>query len=243
MKPKVIVCIVGVTLLITVVITVGFLYANEDESSSILERFNTTTQNFDRVAVSSVVVDTELVAKERKSGKDYSTDGGSTDGGTGGVGGNFDSPFEPIHGNDILDVASKVKAYWHSLGFPYVDNGKTYSLVDTDGTTYEVRPDCSGFCSYVFFCMGLTKNTQYTTSGILETSMPALGFKRIKINDASDLRPGDVLSYSGHMEIYHSMKSNGSMVVYNWGGKSSVAVPGTTTSGHKVSALICVYRR
>lgn len=81
MSPKKIVGIVAVTLALTVLSLVLFMSVTDEEVRSYVDRYHTSGETFDRTTVSSVVVETERIAKESNdTDADYSstTPGSST---------------------------------------------------------------------------------------------------------------------------------------------------------------------
>lgn len=94
-------------------------------------------------------------------------------------------------------------------GLKYAYGGAA-TITDLKGNKYRVRTDCSGYVSYCLYTAGLIDaNTRKTsqTFGSLDCTEEV---------DVSDMQPGDLLVYSGHIDIY---AGNGKK--WNWGSHSS----------------------
>lgn len=107
----------------------------------------------------------------------------------------------------------------------YVDNVTTYNQRQTtfcDLVGRPVRHDCSGFVTACLWLYGAL--TQYTSpmsssafTGLssLAAEMKNVGFVRMKYNK-QELKPFDIMTYSGHVEIYAGFLNN-SDKSYSWG--------------------------
>lgn len=127
-------------------------------------------------------------------------------------------PPSPSNWIDAIVIAHRT--FGHS-GCKYTYGGYS-TLVNGD----KVRTDCSGFVSYCLQVYGtIAKGTNYTSA----TFNTVPGFVNIKDQCKSfdDLQPGDIIGYSGHVEVYA-----GNNRVYNWGSHSSAEDKYTSCATH-----------
>ena len=124
-----------------------------------------------------------------------------------------------------LECCALTHKTWGHSGFKY-----TYGGSATMANGDKVRLDCSGFVSYALQCYGkIAKGTMYSSGGF--KSCPALVDVTSSLHSANDLQPGDIIAYSGHVEVY---AGNGR--VYNWGGPSSCEDKYTGCSSHDLAS-------
>ena len=133
-----------------------------------------------------------------------------------------------------------------NAGYTYGGSAK----VNVDGKDYIIRNDCSGFVSFALALAGLLKNenTKFTSvtfgDGSFRSSLTLPDFfGRVDVSSMSDLKVGDILCYSGHVEVFAEAPDSGSKpIVYNCGSDASAGKSGVTKSGHTFSQLVAVYR-
>lgn len=115
------------------------------------------------------------------------------------------TPAEPPPSSWIADAEKAHRA----MGC----GGLVYRLGGSGVTYYgtNVRTDCSGYVSYALYMHGLTTNPKVCSSGSNWSAVNGV----VLIN-TSDIQPGDIAVYSGHVQIYM-----GPGLALNWGGKSS----------------------
>lgn len=113
--------------------------------------------------------------------------------------------------SDVLTMASYVCSLWQENNLPYVQGNMTY---DTLGT---LRPDCSGFTSYVLYNLGLSPtNRAYDSRAFYRNDM---GFQ--VIGSLDEMMPGDIVAWNGHVQIYAGTNSSGTRLWYSWGGDNA----------------------
>lgn len=117
-------------------------------------------------------------------------------------------PYNPPTGGDGQSVVNYAVQF---VGNPYVWGGESL----TNGA------DCSGFVKSVYAAFGV--------------SLPHSSYKLRSVGygvDASQVQPGDIICYSGHVAIYigdgaivhASNRSDGIKITYNWQYKTVLAI-------------------
>lgn len=144
-----------------------------------------------------------------------------------------------------IDVCDKIHKLFGSCGFIYKYGGKGDLIYN--GQKVEVRTDCSGYVGFCLYVCGYASTPININSS---ASLEPYGFSKASVVSESDLKPGDVLAYDSHIEVYLQPD----MVVYNWGGETSAenkykgvtdvnSVVSYGTSGHYFNEILTVWRR
>lgn len=108
-----------------------------------------------------------------------------------------------------LSVVDTCHKYWGGQGLTYQYGGAA-TISDLTGKSVSIRKDCSGFVGFCLYTMGLVSNTKPCSSqgfGSLSCVVEV---------DKNSPEPGDILVYSGHVEIYAGQDR-----VWNWGSAKS----------------------
>lgn len=136
---------------------------------------------------------------------------------------------------DILDAVHKV---WGSQG-GYYGLGH-YENMTLWGEQVKVRWDCSGYVGYCVYKFGkTTKSYPFTSAdrnnGDLYGCTVYTPGTDIRVPD--DLVCGDIIFYSGHVEVFYSLNQSNSEkpIVYNWGGAASAQNKYHDSSGNLLS--------
>lgn len=134
--------------------------------------------------------------------------------------------------NKILASAEEIKKYIANNGYSY---SKTSSKIVP---SYSIRiVDCSSYVSWVLYNAGYSQfgGSQASSVTFLNNKW---GFKEVS---KSDIQPGDILVYNGHVEIYVGMNGN-KIRVYNAGSNSSIRNPGITESAKTLGSIRKILR-
>lgn len=146
-----------------------------------------------------------------------------------------------VAGNDsILESAVAIHKYVRENGYTYEQLGVT--LPNTNGRTI----DCSSYVTWVLLNAGVGgfSNGMHQLSSSVFNRNP-YGWQTVSVQEA---KPGDILVYSGHVEIVAAIGTGDKFVVYNCGGDASIKaigtsdLPETSLSSHRKSQVIKVLR-
>ncbi len=123
-------------------------------------------------------------------------------------------------GGTIVDNAIKLHEYLRTNGYTYAQLG--ISVPNLNGRTI----DCSSFVTWVLVnakVEGFTEGMGQKSSWDFEGNQ--WGWQEVSIEDA---KPGDIVTYNGHVEIIAENDPNSNTFrVYNCGGNSSIQAEGT----------------
>ena len=123
-------------------------------------------------------------------------------------------------GGTVVDEAIKLHQYLRTNGYYYVQAG--VSVPNLNGRTI----DCSSFVTWVLVnakVEGFTEGMYQRKSGDFYSNN--MGWATVSVNDA---QPGDILVYSGHVEIVAANDPNSDRFkVYNCGSDSAINAAGT----------------
>ena len=160
---------------------------------------------------------------------------------------------------DFFGVAGQVKEYCYKRGFSYVQ-GVGKAAIDQSSNI-----DCSGFVTASIYEYAISKAN--ISSGDKQKYYEAMandisdgngggnaqkwsGYFRnmkgdtnffVKEISKEDLKRGDILTYSNHVEIYAGEDDdNKKPFVLNCGGNGSINQPGITRSGRNIKDTYCV---
>lgn len=122
---------------------------------------------------------------------------------------------------NIVEAAVNVHSYVRNNGYRYSQVGVT--VPNVSGRTI----DCSSYVTWVLVQAGVPGFNegmyQYTSATFVQNSH---GWQTISANEAT---AGDIVVYSGHVEIIaENSSSNNKFRVYNCGGNESIRAEGTT---------------
>ncbi len=122
-----------------------------------------------------------------------------------------------VSGGPIIEKAIECHAYLRENGYTYAQAGINIPITSSVRTV-----DCSSYVSWVLYEAGFTEFEGYQkTSGVF-TSNP-WGWQEVSVSEA---QPGDIITYSGHVEIVAG-DAGDRFRVYNCGGNESISSPGT----------------
>jgi len=111
-----------------------------------------------------------------------------------------------------------------------------WTNVTLDGKTISVRTDCSGYvaaCLKFYGVLGDKTNiTSSLTTDSNNSTMKSTGFTSRAFTSWNDLNPGDIISKSGHVEIF-AYNDGSKHYVYNCGSDSSCNSSVPTGSSYK----------
>ncbi len=143
-----------------------------------------------------------------------------------------ENPSTSVGSDFIYNTALQIKKY-------ISDNKYTYGALQTEVKSAEKsrKVDCSSYVSWVLYKAGFTQfgGHQQTDRTFYSNSWK---FKEVKIQDA---KPGDILIYSGHVEIFSSY-TNKTLKVLNAGSNNSIRVSGVTTSYYNIGQIRKILR-
>ncbi len=141
---------------------------------------------------------------------------------------------------NIVESARIVHQYVRTNGYTYEQVG--VKVPNTSGRTI----DCSSYVTWVLVEAGIPGFTsgmmQYTSATFAQNPQ---GWQTVSVEQAA---PGDIVVYSGHVEIIAENSSGNKFRVYNCGGNSSINSSGTSelpessVSGHNKSEAILILR-
>ena len=160
---------------------------------------------------------------------------------------------------DFFGVAGQVKKYCYKRGFKY-EKGCGKAAIDKS-----TNIDCSGFVTSSIYEYATSKAN--TSNGDKQKYYKAMagnisdgqgddnkqkssenframkGDKNLFVKEVSteDIKRGDILTYSGHVEIYAGEDDeNKKPFVLNCGSNGSINQPGITRSGRNIKDTYCV---
>ena len=139
----------------------------------------------------------------------------------------------------IVQKAVECHKYLRENGFYYAQAGRNIPITGNSRTI-----DCSSYVSWVLYEAGYTEFAGYqtTSSGF---NANRWGWQTVSVADA---QPGDILVYSGHVEIVAANEGGNKFRVYNCGGNDSINAEGTaelpesSMSGRTKSSVLKVLR-
>lgn len=123
-----------------------------------------------------------------------------------------------------------------------IDYKQAATTVQFAGTTYDgVFADCSGYVGFCLYLYGKTDKVHPITSGSYNKYD---NFGCVLIDKRNGLLQGDIVFYSGHVEIYDDTRStDGALLVHNRGGtESCIQYAAPTKSSHTYNDIIAVWR-
>jgi hypothetical protein len=140
------------------------------------------------------------------------------------------------YGADWLNIVSRVKA---AIGNQHLGYSQSkYITVTLDGVSKTNRRDCSGFVS---LCVAYYTNSNYNATSTdynksNNSTLQNAGFGYLSWPGWDQLKPGDIIARSGHVEIFAG-NENGQHNVYNCGSDTSCNTPGTTTDSSSYTSV------
>lgn len=134
--------------------------------------------------------------------------------------------------NSIIASAKEIKKYIANNGYTYGALG-----VQVKNAKSSKKIDCSSYVSWVLYNAGYLDFGGYQQTDVTFYAN-SWGFKEVK---KSDVKPGDILIYSGHVEIYAGMDGN-TTKVYNAGSNNSIKNSGVTNSSRGINAATKILR-
>lgn len=153
-----------------------------------------------------------------------------------------------LEGNDrILSIADTIHKWMETNNYTYcVYNSNSYEECSGEAhglnTTFEASKTgyhhscCATFVSWVLQEGGYLEDSEHQDgAGDLKDKLISKGWQ--VINNVDDLKPGDVLYYSGHVEIYA-----GDNKVYNAGSGRAIRGASPAGSGRGISNMVMALR-
>lgn len=122
-----------------------------------------------------------------------------------------------VSGGPIIEKAIECHAYLRENGYTYAQAGINIPITSSVRTV-----DCSSYVSWVLYEAGFTEFEGYQKTSAVFTSNP-WGWQEVSVSEA---QPGDIITYSGHVEIVAG-DAGDRFRVYNCGGNESISSPGT----------------
>ena len=141
-------------------------------------------------------------------------------------------------GGTIVEKAIECHAYLRENGYTYAQAGINIPITSSVRTV-----DCSSYVSWVLYEAGFTEFEGYQKTSSTFTSNP-WGWQEVSVSEA---QPGDIITYSGHVEIVAG-DAGDRFRVYNCGGDESISSPGTeelpesSVSGYTKGSILKVIR-
>lgn len=144
-------------------------------------------------------------------------------------------------GGTIVEQAVQLHQYLRNNGYTYAQAGIT--VPNLRGRTI----DCSSYVSWTLVNAGVSGFSEgmYQWTSSTFTSNP-LGWQEVSVDNA---QPGDIVTYSGHVEIIAGPGDAGRFLVYNCGGNSSInsngqayGVPESSMSSHSKTSIRKILR-
>lgn len=237
MKRIVVLCI---TIALTLSISMGLLMysvGSSDEVDNILAEFN-NLGNLVRRPTSVAEIERQHDALQDSN----PTPGGGLPGGTTPPNPPGTTPNVGTDVNMWCEVVDSVHKDWGARGYTYTQNDNG-----------DIRTDCSGFVSYCLYTAGFTNNKKQGTSASLPSFLQSLGWQNVTSVKDTGLQKGDIIAYSGHIEVFYSYSSSNYPRVWNWGGPASAqnkytgvtdvsTVDSTGISGHYIGQITSAWR-
>lgn len=190
---------VALILLLGVVATVGLLYTDDEETDMIVSQYNKATQDYHQTSVSTTIENTK--GEGDKAAINIPGQGQSL-----------------TPNNSWIAICDSVHKSWGASGLGYHYGHMTTATYNNQ--QYSVRQDCSGYVGFCLYIAGFTSSTTPISSGTTVGFVQSIGGAVV---DSSNIQQGDILVYSGHVEIFDHLGEDGSTYVYNWGGTSSTS--------------------
>ena len=145
--------------------------------------------------------------------------------------------YQKFSGGTVLQEAILAHQYVEENGYSYAQIGLTIP----DGVLSGKTIDCSSFVSWVLYRAGFTN--EFTGHQKVASTFLANPWGWETISSINEAVAGDILVYSGHVEIYAGeITSNNKAKVYNCGGNTSVKNPAPSTSGYYTSEIKRIIR-
>lgn len=190
---------VALMLTVGVSVTVGLLYTSDEEADEIVARYNKATQDFRQTTVTTTVANVQEDENEPAIN----------------IPGNSNS----VAPNDSwISICDSVHKQWGASGLTYAYGREATATYN--GQQYTVRQDCSGYVGFCLYIAGLATSTTPITSGTTVGFVQSVGGAVV---EQSAVQKGDILVYTGHVEIFDHIGEDGCTYVYNWGGTSSTS--------------------
>lgn len=132
---------------------------------------------------------------------------------------------------DWLSIVKSVKALVAAKK-PKYDQGGSMTI-NYNGQNVTLRPDCSGLVGCCLRIYGaIPEGANVTSSSLLAPGAISNGFTRMQWTSWDDLKEGDIITRSGHVEIF-CRNEGGVHYVYNGGSTSALGSADATPTGHK----------
>lgn len=155
---------------------------------------------------------------------------------------NIDKWCSESEGGSIVEKAIEVHNYLRSNGYHYAQTGGAVPRTSSKAI------DCSSYVTWVLVeanVSGFTSGMPQWNSGKFATN--PLGWQEVSANDA---QPGDIVVYSGHVEIVAQNDPNSSQFrVYSCGSNNSInanggnsGLPESSNSGRNKSTAVKILR-
>lgn len=140
------------------------------------------------------------------------------------------------NGGTVAQEAAAAHQYIVANGYRYSQAG----ISIPDGVINGKTIDCSSFVSWVLYRSGFT--SEFAGHQKVSSDFAKNPWNWEVIPSISSAMAGDILVYSGHVEIYAGSTSGGKAQVYNCGGPDSVRLPAPISSGYSTNQIIKILR-
>lgn len=135
------------------------------------------------------------------------------------------TPVGPGSGGDVVAMAAQCMKELNQKSWSY-EYGGTPSL-SAIATYNNGKIDCSGYVSWVLYRLGII-TSKLSSSGFASNPMGWM-----KVTNKTDIKAGDIIVYSGHVDICAADVTNASSVTkYNAGSTNGIRNAPTTTGWH-----------
>ena len=105
--------------------------------------------------------------------------------------------------------------------------------INYNGKDVKLRPDCSGLVGCMLRIYGaIPENQNVTSSTLCSSGTIKEGFTYGGWSGWDNLQEGDIITRSGHVEVF-AYNKDGKHYVYNGGSTNALCSPGATETGHK----------
>ena len=146
----------------------------------------------------------------------------------------------------FLQIAKNCKTYYAKNKFTY-NKGSGAIPADNSKST---KTDCSAYVCWVLYeyasANGKSSMKKHYSKHIYSESIGNSSYMtKVKVDKKDKLKyakTGDILIYSGHVEIYAGSSKNGKAVVYNCGDTSYIQNSGSRTASRSVSKIKEIWR-
>ena len=136
-----------------------------------------------------------------------------------------------------LDAVIAIETEMTKQNPKYAGNAETTTF-KYDGKEYNWRYDCSGTVSVCLMIFNNSLSSPLNGTGFVDLDKLS-GFNKLKvgtdITKVEDLKPGDIMCCSGHVEVVEKVNSNGAVDLRSWGCADDAKNCGKTSTTYTYS--------